>query len=128
VVICTIPAVSVDGNDALAVHGAMQAAVDAARAGQGPQFIECRTYRMGGHAAHDKYESYMPMEVLAEWSDKDPIKRLENVLVEDRALPEGKLGTAGRGGLFTYLPYGVGLVAAAALYLYSRRRRRSRTR
>jgi TPP-dependent pyruvate/acetoin dehydrogenase alpha subunit len=33
----------------------------------------------------------MPMEVLAEWSDKDPIKRLENVLVEDRALPEGKL-------------------------------------
>jgi pyruvate dehydrogenase E1 component alpha subunit len=69
----------------------MQAAVDAARAGQGPQFIECRTYRMGGHAAHDKYESYMPMEVLAEWSDKDPIKRLENVLVEDRALPEGKL-------------------------------------
>jgi len=45
-----------------------------------------------------------------------------------RPLPEGKLGTAGRGGLFTYLPYGVGLVAAAALYLYSRRRRRSRTR
>jgi TPP-dependent pyruvate/acetoin dehydrogenase alpha subunit len=86
-----IPAVSVDGNDALAVHSAMQAAVDAARAGRGPQFIECRTYRMGGHAAHDKYESYMPMEVLAEWSDKDPIKRLENVLVEERALAEGKL-------------------------------------
>ena len=48
-----------------------------ARAGRGPQFVECKTYRMGGHAAHDKYESYMPMEVLAEWSDKDPIKRLE---------------------------------------------------
>lgn len=88
-----IPAVSVDGNDAFAVHGAVQAAVDAARAGQGPQFIECRTYRMGGHAAHDKYESYMPMEVLAEWSDKDPIKRLENVLMEERSLAEGKLET-----------------------------------
>ena len=37
-----------------------------ARKGGGPQFIECRTYRMGGHAAHDKYESYMPMETLAE--------------------------------------------------------------
>jgi TPP-dependent pyruvate/acetoin dehydrogenase alpha subunit len=73
------------------VHGAVTAAVDAARAGRGPQFIECRTYRMGGHAAHDKYESYMPMEVLAEWSDKDPIKRLENVLIEERSVPEGKL-------------------------------------
>ena len=31
----------------------------------------------------------MPMEVLAEWSDKDPMKRLENVLIEERALPEG---------------------------------------
>ncbi len=82
---------SVDGNDVFAVYGAVQAAVDAARAGQGPQFIECRTYRMGGHAAHDKYESYMPMEVLAEWSDKDPIKRLENILIEERALAEGKL-------------------------------------
>jgi hypothetical protein len=45
-----------------------------------------------------------------------------------RPLPEGKLGTASRGGIFTYLPYGVGLVVAAALYLFSRRRRRSRTR
>ena len=53
----------------------VKASVDAARAGGGPQFVECKTYRMGGHAAHDKYESYMPMEVLAEWSDKDPIKR-----------------------------------------------------
>jgi hypothetical protein len=56
-------------------------------------------------------------------------------LVADRAgpsprqLPPGKLGAASRGGLFTYLPYAVGLVVAAALYLfYSRRRRRSRTR
>ena len=56
-------------------------AVDAARAGRGPQFIECKTYRMAGHAAHDKYESYMPMELLAEWSDKDPLKRLEHALL-----------------------------------------------
>jgi TPP-dependent pyruvate/acetoin dehydrogenase alpha subunit len=33
----------------------------------------------------------MPMEVLAEWSDKDPIKRLENVLIEDRSIAEGRL-------------------------------------
>ena len=73
------------------MHGAVSAAVDAARAGQGPQFIECRTYRMGGHAAHDKYESYMPMEVLAEWSDKDPIKRAETTLLEQREISEERL-------------------------------------
>jgi TPP-dependent pyruvate/acetoin dehydrogenase alpha subunit len=86
-----IPAVSVDGNDVFAVHSAMKAAVDAARAGQGPQFVECLTYRMGGHAAHDKYESYMPMETLAEWSDKDPLKRLEAALLGDRGMDAERL-------------------------------------
>jgi pyruvate dehydrogenase E1 component alpha subunit len=69
----------------------MKASVDAARAGGGPQFVECKTYRMGGHAAHDKYESYMPMEVLAEWSDKDPIKRAEAELLEEREVSEARL-------------------------------------
>ncbi len=45
-----------------------------------------------------------------------------------RPLPEGQLGVASRGGLFTYLPYGVGLVLVAAIYLYTRRRRPSRIR
>ncbi len=86
-----IPAVSVDGNDVFEVYAAMKASVDAARAGGGPQFVECKTYRMGGHAAHDKYESYMPMEVLAEWSDKDPIKRAETELLEERQVSEARL-------------------------------------
>ncbi|HUZ84057.1 MAG TPA: thiamine pyrophosphate-dependent dehydrogenase E1 component subunit alpha [Gaiellales bacterium] len=81
-----IPAVSVDGNDVFAVHTAVGAAVEAARDGAGPQFIECRTYRMGGHAAHDRYESYMPMETLAQWSDKDPLKRLEQALTGERGV------------------------------------------
>jgi pyruvate dehydrogenase E1 component alpha subunit len=86
-----IPAVSVDGNDVFAVYAAMRSAIEAARDGGGPQFVECRTYRMGGHAAHDKYESYMPMETLAEWSDKDPIKRLEMALTEDRGVAPERL-------------------------------------
>ena len=75
---------SVDGNDVFAVYAAMKARSTPPATARGPQFVECRTYRMGGHAAHDKYESYMPMEVLAEWSDKDPIKRLEADLLEER--------------------------------------------
>ena len=43
-------------------------------------------------------------------------------------LPAGKLGSTGQRGIFTYLPYGVGLVIFAAIYLYSRRRRPSRIR
>ena len=86
-----VPAVAVDGNDVFAVYAAMSAAVDAARKGEGPQFIECRTYRMGGHAAHDKYESYMPMETLAQWSDKDPLKRLEANLTGDRGIAVERL-------------------------------------
>ena len=83
-----IPSVEVDGNDVFAVYSAVKRAVDAARAGGGPQFVECKTYRMAGHAAHDKYESYMPMELLAEWSDKDPLKRLEQSLRDERAVDE----------------------------------------
>jgi TPP-dependent pyruvate/acetoin dehydrogenase alpha subunit len=86
-----IPAVEVDGNDVLAVYSAMTEAVAHCRAGRGPRFLECKTYRMAGHAAHDKYESYMPMELLAEWSDKDPLKRLEQALRDDRAIDEQKL-------------------------------------
>ncbi len=74
------------------------AAVEAARAGPGPQFIECRTYRMGGHAAHDKYEAYMPMETLAEWSDKDPLKRLEGNLTADRGIDGEQLDDDPRAG------------------------------
>jgi hypothetical protein len=51
----------------------------------------------------------------------------DNAGPTSRPLPPGKLGAASRGGLFTYLPYGVGLAVFAALYLtYSRRRRRAR--
>src|SRR5437763_6676903 len=64
-----IPAVTVDGNDIFAVYAAMRSAVESAREGGGPQVVECRTYGMGGHAAHDNYERDMPMEPLAGWSD-----------------------------------------------------------
>ena len=46
---------------------------------------------MAGHAAHDSYESYMPMELLAEWTDKDPLKRLEQDLREQRGMDEPRL-------------------------------------
>ena len=44
-----IPGVVVDGNDVMAVYEAAEAAVNRARAGQGPTLIECKTYRWRGH-------------------------------------------------------------------------------
>ncbi len=47
------PGVSVDGNDVLAVYDAATKAIARAREGEGPTFIECKTYRWYGHSEID---------------------------------------------------------------------------
>ena len=71
-----MPAEIVDGNDVLAVHEATQRAVDHARAGNGPYLLECKTFRMTGHSAHDAAH-YVPKGLFDEWGKLDPIVRLE---------------------------------------------------
>ena len=71
-----IPAEIVDGNDVLAVHEAGQRAVAHARSGKGPYLIECKTFRMTGHAAHDAAD-YVPKAMWDEWGKLDPLVRLE---------------------------------------------------
>jgi TPP-dependent pyruvate/acetoin dehydrogenase alpha subunit len=76
-----IPAEIVDGNDVLAVHEAGRRAVEHARAGLGPYLIECKTFRMTGHSAHDGAD-YVPKQLWEEWAAKDPIARLERQMIE----------------------------------------------
>lgn len=76
-----IPAEIVDGNDVLAVHMAAQRAAAHARSGEGPYLIECKTFRMTGHSAHDPAD-YVPPHLWEEWGQKDPIARLERVMLE----------------------------------------------
>ena len=71
-----MPAEIVDGNDVLAVYTATKRAVEHARAGLGPYLLECKTFRMTGHSAHDGAD-YVPKELFEEWARLDPIKRLE---------------------------------------------------
>jgi len=71
-----IPAEIVDGNDVFAVHEAGRRALEHARAGLGPYLIECKTFRMTGHSAHDGGD-YVPKHLWEEWTAKDPIPRLE---------------------------------------------------
>ncbi|MGD0015765.1 MAG: thiamine pyrophosphate-dependent dehydrogenase E1 component subunit alpha [Bryobacteraceae bacterium] len=76
-----IPAEIVDGNDVFAVHQAAGRAVAHARLGLGPYLVECKTFRMTGHAAHDAAE-YVPQHLFEEWAAKDPIQRLERLMLE----------------------------------------------
>lgn len=70
-----VPAVTVDGNDVLAVYEATQYAVDRARRGKGVHFIEVKTYRRKGHAEHDD-QSYQPKDEIEQWArENDPVDR-----------------------------------------------------
>jgi len=69
----------VDGNDVVQVFQAARGAVARARRGDGPTLLECKTYRMKGHAEHDA-QGYVSKEELAAWHEKDPIARLEREL------------------------------------------------
>jgi acetoin:2,6-dichlorophenolindophenol oxidoreductase subunit alpha len=76
-----IRARSVDGNDVLAVRDAALAALDAARAGEGPAFLECHTYRQVGHSRSDP-ATYRPEGELEEWLAKDPLVKARAALQE----------------------------------------------
>ncbi len=73
-----IPAEQVDGQDVLAVHEAASRAVARARAGEGPSFLECLTYRFHGHHVGDVDRSYYRAKDEEErWSrERDPIALL----------------------------------------------------
>ena len=77
-----IPAVTVDGNDVLAVYEATKFAVDRARRGKGVHFIEVKTYRRKGHAEHDD-QSYQSKDEIERWAaQNDPVDRYVTRLLD----------------------------------------------
>lgn len=82
-----IPGVSIDGNNVLEVYETAQIAVERARQGEGPTFIEARTYRWKGHSKSDR-QAYRTKEEVREWMNKDPIKFLEKHLREETVREE----------------------------------------
>ena len=75
-----MPGVVVDGNDVLAVHRVMKAAVDRARAGDGPTLVEAKTYRVTPHSSDDDDRSYRTRDEVEQWKKRDPILRLRQYL------------------------------------------------
>ncbi len=83
-----IPSLRVDGNDVLAVMAATRVALDRARRGGGPTFIEAVTYRMGPHTTADDPTRYRDANELEDWAAKDPISRVRSLLERKGLLTE----------------------------------------
>jgi pyruvate dehydrogenase E1 component alpha subunit len=75
-----MPTVQVDGNDLYAVYKASKEAVDRARAGGGPSFIEAVTYRLADHTTADDARRYRDAKEVEAWVAKDPMIRLRKYL------------------------------------------------
>ncbi len=75
-----IPAERVDGMDAAAVYLATRRAVERARDGGGPTFIEAMTYRYGPHATADDPTLYRSDEEVEAWRERDPLLRSRRFL------------------------------------------------
>jgi acetoin:2,6-dichlorophenolindophenol oxidoreductase subunit alpha len=88
-----MPAITIDGNDLLAVHAAAGNAIAELRCGSGPYFLECMTHRMAGHFVGDA-QHYRSQEELAAMKEKCPIERLQRYLLA-QGVPESELAAIG---------------------------------
>jgi len=81
-------AVEIDGNSVLEVYGVAKQAVKRARDGLGPSFIECKTYRILGHAgcAAQDANGYRDTCEIEEWAAKCPVTSFQAYLLEHGAL------------------------------------------
>lgn len=77
-----MPCAPVDGMDPVAVHNAIDEAVQRARAGEGPTFLEIRTYRYKGHSMSDPAK-YRTKEELEAYKDRDPVIAIKHAILEN---------------------------------------------
>lgn len=82
-----IPGIDVDGMDVEDVYAATTAAVEAAKAGEGPTLLVCETYRFEGHHEGDT-EFYRGDEEIDEWRKRDPLLTYPEYLMDEGVLSE----------------------------------------
>ena len=89
-----IPAVVVDGNNAVEVWQASASAVTRARNAEGPSFIEAKTYRVYGHNEGEVYwltGKYRDDDEIEPWRLRDPIERLGSYMLENNACTQADI-------------------------------------
>ncbi len=82
-----MPGEMVDGMNPVAVEAAARRAVDAIRAGNGPYFLECRSYRFRAHSMFDA-QLYRTKEEIEQWKARDPLPRMQAWLAEHHLLSD----------------------------------------
>ncbi len=90
----SMPGVLVDGQDVMAMHEATVAAVQRARAGEGPSLIEARTYRYEDHSEglnRILREPYRTDEEVEQWKERDPISLHSTWLKEQGVATEEEI-------------------------------------
>jgi pyruvate dehydrogenase E1 component alpha subunit len=85
-----MPAVSIDGMDVIEVHRETRKAVDHARAGNGPYFIEAMTYRYRGHSMSDP-ELYRLKDEIEQYRKRDAIEALKAHMVQAGMLDDARM-------------------------------------
>jgi len=86
-----IPNFVVDGNDALLMYEASREAVERARGGGGPTFIEAETFRHRGHYEGDPYD-YVDPELMRDFvENRDPVKNFRALMQERGVLDATEL-------------------------------------
>jgi pyruvate dehydrogenase E1 component alpha subunit len=80
---------AVDGMDVVAVRDAMRLAVDTARTGGGPCFLELRTYRFRAHSMYDA-DRYRDKAEIARWRERDPVELLAAALRDAGVLDDDR--------------------------------------
>jgi pyruvate dehydrogenase E1 component alpha subunit len=84
-----MPAWAVDGMDVVAVRDAARRACEAIRAGGGPHFLECRTYRFRAHSMYDP-DLYRDKAEVEQWKQRDPLTLFRTRCIADGVLDEAK--------------------------------------
>lgn len=85
-----MPGITADGTDVITVYQTVRKAIVRARRGQGPSFLEFKTFRMTGHSAHDAAE-YVPEKIKKQGRRKDPVRGFEKFLLGRRLITRERI-------------------------------------
>jgi len=85
-----IPGMSIDGNDVIELFTKVKEVVERARAGEGPTFLDCVTYRSFGHFTGDPGRgiTYRSKEEMDQWLNRCPIKKFRERLLQEKIMTE----------------------------------------
>jgi len=91
-----MPNFAVDGMEPEPVHNAIAEAAERARAGEGPTFLEMKTYRYKGHSMSDP-QKYRTKEELKSYKDDDPINHVLKIIFDNKWLTEDEVDEINKG-------------------------------